>query len=51
MRENILNGNINLKYIPTTQQLADGLTKPLDTTKFKHYTSEIGLKLITLSNP
>jgi len=43
VRENILSGYINLKYIPTTQQLADGLTKPLDYTKFKAYTTSIGL--------
>jgi hypothetical protein len=43
VRDNILNGFINLKYIPTDQQLADGLTKPLDYTKFRTYTNSIGL--------
>ena len=43
VRENILSGFINLKYIPTDQQLADGLTKPLDYAKFIIYTKGIGL--------
>ena len=44
VRENTQNGLINLKYISTNQQLADGLTKALDPIKFKYYTTSIGLK-------
>ena len=44
VRDNILSGFINLKYIPTDQQLADGLTKSLDYTKFSTYTKGIGLQ-------
>ena len=44
VRENTQNGLINLKYISTNQQLADGLTKALDPTKFNYYTTSIGLK-------
>ena len=29
VRDAVLNGDITLVYIPTAQQLADGLTKPL----------------------
>jgi len=49
VRENTQNGLINLKYISTNQQLADGLTKALDPTKFNYYTTSIGLK--DLANP
>jgi len=44
VREKTQNGLINLKYISTKEQLADGLTKPLDPTKFSYYTTSIGLK-------
>lgn len=43
VRDNILGNYIDLKYIPTTEQLADGLTKPLEYTKFSSYTKGIGL--------
>ena len=29
LRDAVLNGDIILEYIPTAEQLADGLTKPL----------------------
>lgn len=43
VRSNILSGSIYLKYIPTEQQLADGLSKSLDYTKYSTYTKGIGL--------
>ncbi|CAG7659022.1 unnamed protein product [Allacma fusca] len=36
-------GEISIKYIPTTEQLADGLTKPLMKTKLVENRNELGL--------
>ncbi len=36
-------GAIRLKYIPTDQMVADGLTKPLDSGKFLRFRSIMGL--------
>ena len=42
----INNGIIELIYIPTKEQKADGLTKPLARIKFKEYINYISLKQI-----
>jgi transposase InsO family protein len=40
----IENGSIRLIYCPTEDMLADTLTKPLPSTKAKHFASELGLR-------
>ena len=32
VRDAVLNGDVQLVYVPTTKQIADGLTKPLSRT-------------------
>ena len=32
VRDAVLNGDVQLVYVPTTRQIADGLTKPLSST-------------------
>ena len=32
VRDALLNGDVQLVYVPTTKQIADGLTKPLSST-------------------
>ena len=32
VRDAVLNGDVQLVYVPTTKQIADGLTKPLSST-------------------
>ena len=32
VRDAVLNSNVQLVYVPTTKQIADGLTKPLSST-------------------
>jgi hypothetical protein len=40
----IENGSIRLIYCPTEDMVADTLTKPLPSTKAKHFASELGLR-------
>ncbi len=47
VRENVVNGNTKLTFIPTKGQLADGLTKPLNIEKYKAFTYNIGLRPIS----
>lgn len=42
-REKIENGELELKYIPTLQQLADILTKPLRRSLFEKFRNELNL--------
>ena len=44
IRDLIIKGIIDLNYIPSKDQKADGLTKPLDRTKFNEFLVQIGLK-------
>jgi hypothetical protein len=37
-------GKIEVVYVPTSDQVADGLTKPLDTFKHRHFTTSLGLR-------
>ena len=39
VREHMNNGDVTIEYIPTDENLADLLTKPLGTQKFKSFTS------------
>jgi hypothetical protein len=43
-REKIEDGTISLNYIPTTQMVADGLTKPLTLAKIKDFYAQLGLQ-------
>lgn len=43
VRERILEREIELQYIPTSSQLANILTKPLDKRTFEFYRSAIGV--------
>jgi hypothetical protein len=43
LRDHYEKGNIELRYIDTTRQLADILTKPLDQKTFVHLQGELGV--------
>lgn len=43
-REKIEDGSVELRYIPTDQQIADGLTKPLSKDKFLAFRNALGLE-------
>ena len=43
-REKIEDGTVELRYIPTDQQIADGLTKPLSKDKFLAFRNAVGLE-------
>ena len=43
IRELLNKGIIDLYYISTNEQKADGLTKPLDKIKFKAFLQQLGL--------
>ena len=36
-------GVVKLKYVPTEEQVADGLAKPLDCVKFEYFRDKIGV--------
>ena len=42
-RERIENGDIELRYVPTEDMIADGLTKGLSRTRFEQYLKLLGL--------
>ena len=48
-REKILNGLLQLKYLPTSQQLADMLTKVLPSTQLQPLLSKLGMYFPTPS--
>lgn len=43
-REKVADGSIVLKYVPTSEQIADGLTKPLTKEKFLIFRKALGLE-------
>ncbi|KAI3681360.1 hypothetical protein L6452_36153 [Arctium lappa] len=43
IRDHVMNGDIELHFIPTDFQLADLFTKPLDETRFNFLISELGM--------
>ena len=43
VREALLDKQVDIHYIPTERQIADGLTKPLDPTKFESFLKGLGL--------
>lgn len=44
LRQQVNNKNIYFTYIPTTQQAADGLMKPLEKFAFQHFLDLVGIK-------
>ena len=44
IREWVEDGSVRLKYIPTAEQVADGLTKPLSFEKFERFRLMLGVK-------
>lgn len=44
IREHIANGNIKVKFVPSTRMIADALTKPLPRPKLNFCTKEFGLQ-------
>lgn len=45
VREKISDGDIELKFVPTEQQIADGLTKALPKDRFEEFRRALGLEL------
>ncbi|KAL8126904.1 hypothetical protein AgCh_013995 [Apium graveolens] len=43
IREHVMNGNVELHFVPSEKQLADIFTKPLDESTFTRLVSELGL--------
>jgi hypothetical protein len=43
LRDNVEKGNIDLNHVPTENQLADILTKPLDQATFARLGGELGV--------
>jgi hypothetical protein len=44
VREKVAEGKVDLKYVPTTEQVADGLTKPLCKDKFIAFRQAVGVE-------
>ncbi|KAJ9539297.1 hypothetical protein OSB04_032030 [Centaurea solstitialis] len=49
IRDHVMNGDIELHFVPTEYQLADLFTKPLDVTRFNMLISELGIMAATSS--
>ena len=43
IREHVMNGTVELHFVPSEKQLADIFTKPLDISNFKKLVSELGV--------
>ena len=43
IREHVMNGTVDLHFVPSEQQLADIFTKPLDESTFSRLVSELGM--------
>ena len=44
-------GHVTIEYVPTDSQVADGFTKPLGSTKWKHFVSLLRLAQLSPNNP
>ena len=44
-------GHVTIEYVPTDSQVADGFTKPLGSTKWKHFLSLLRLAQSSANNP
>ena len=49
LRDMVQRRAISLRYIPTDEQTADVLTKPLSKTKFEYFRDKLGVVRIPLS--
>lgn len=49
-QEKIADGSITLKYVPTSEQITDGLTKPLTKGKFLIFQKALGLEESSSAN-
>ncbi|KAJ9564858.1 hypothetical protein OSB04_000824 [Centaurea solstitialis] len=49
IRDHVMNGDIELYFVPTEYQLADLFTKPLDVTHFNMLINELGMMAATTS--
>ncbi|CAG7733176.1 unnamed protein product, partial [Allacma fusca] len=47
IRDQVENDQVKIEYVPTTQQLADGLTKPLLKGKLETNRTDLGLKFVS----
>ena len=43
IRDHVMNGNVEVYFIPTENQLADIFTKPLDEARFRFLVSKLGM--------
>ena len=43
IRDMVQKGAVNLKYVPTKEQVADVLTKPLAHVKFEYFRDKLGV--------
>ena len=43
IREHVMNGTVELHFVPSEQQIADIFTKPLDESTFTRLVSELGM--------
>ena len=43
IREHVMNGTVELHFVPSEKQLADIFTKPLDESTFSRLVSELGM--------
>ena len=43
IREHVMNGTVELHFVPSEQQIADIFTKPLDESTFSRLVSELGM--------
>ena len=48
LREHVMNGTVELHFVPTDQQIADIFTKPLDESTFSRLVGELGM--LNMSN-
>ena len=48
IRDHVQNGDVEVKYVQTDNQIADIFTKPLPEDRFVHLRSEMGMKEVAM---